>query len=146
LPHTRALHDRLGARPTNTLFLDLLSLIEDRSPAEQYTWLYLVVDHAKIHQAKAVDPWVDAYPRMTLLLLSTYCPRANPIECVCGALQNCCPRNHPRQRFPDLVAGVADHLDLNGPWAYTLSVLQYEPAVTTAMENITGEALANIAA
>jgi putative transposase len=145
-PTTGALHYSLGARKTNALFRDLLSLIEDRYPSERYTRLYVVVDNYKIHKAKAVEQWLDAHPRVTLLFLPTYCPRANPIERAFGDVHDCCTRNHQRKRLPDLVADVEDHLGLNGPWQYKLSALYYEPAVTTAMENIAVEELANVAA
>jgi hypothetical protein len=44
------------------------------------------------------------------------------------------------------VADVEDHLQLNGPWRYTLSDLYDEPAVTAAVENIAAEEDAKVAA
>ena len=38
-PTTGTLHYCLGARKTNALFRDLLSILEERDPAERYTWL-----------------------------------------------------------------------------------------------------------
>jgi hypothetical protein len=70
----------LGARNTNALCRDLLALIESSDPAERYTQLYVVVDHDKLHKAKAVAQGLAAHPRVRLLCLPTYCPRANPIE------------------------------------------------------------------
>ena len=136
----------LGVRKTNALFRDLLSLLEDRYPAERYTQLYVVVDNYKIHKAKAVQQWLDAHPRVTLLFLPTYCPRANPIERAFGDVHDCCTRNHQRKRLPDLVADVEDHLGLNGPWKYKLSDLYYEPAVTAVVENFAAEDHAKVAA
>jgi transposase len=129
----------LGARKTNALFRDLLALIESRYPAEHYTQLYVVVDNYKIHKAKAVAQWLAAHPRVRLLFLPTYCPRANPIERAFGDVHDCCTRNHQRKRLPDLIADVEDHLLVNGPWQYKLSDLYYEPAVTAAVENIAAE-------
>jgi putative transposase len=143
---TGTLHYGLGTRKTNALFRDLLSLLEGRYPAERYSRLSGVVDHDKIHQAKAVKQWLEAHPRVTLLLLPTYCPRANPIERAFGDVHDCCTRNHQRKCLPDLVADVEDHLGLNGPWKYKLSELYYEPAVTAAVENIAAEDHANVAA
>jgi hypothetical protein len=77
-----------------------------------------------------------AHPRVTPLLLPTYCPRANPMERAFGDVHDCCSRNHQRKRLPELVADVEDHLHLNGPWKYRLADLYYEPAVTTAVETI----------
>jgi hypothetical protein len=44
------------------------------------------------------------------------------------------------------VVDVQDHLHLNGPWKYKLSDLYFEPAVTTAVENIAAEEHAKVAA
>jgi transposase len=143
---TGTLHHCLGERKTNALFRDLLDVLEARYPAEQYTRLYVVVDHYKIHKAKAVEQWLAAHPRVTLLFLPTYCPRANPIERAYGDVHDCCTRNHQRKRLPDLVADVEAHLHLNGPWRYKLSDLYDEPAVTAAVENIAAEERAKAAA
>jgi transposase len=143
---TGRLHHCLGPRKTNALFRDLLSLLEARYPADGYTWLYVVVDNYRIHKAKAVEPWLTAHPRVTLLFLPTYCPHANPIERAYGDVHDCCTRNHRRTRLPELVADVEDHLHLNGPRKYKLSDLYYEPAVTAAVENIAAEELAKVAA
>jgi hypothetical protein len=128
-------HHCLGSRKTNALFRDLLTVLDARYPAERYTRLYVVVDNYKIHQAKAVDQWLASHPRVTLLWLPTYCPRANPIERAFGDVHDCCTRNHQRKRLPDLVVDVQDHLHLNGPWKYKLSDLYFEPAVTTAVSS-----------
>jgi putative transposase len=143
---TGTLHHCLGARKTNALFRDLLSVLEARYPPEQYTRLSVVVDNYKIHKAKAVAQWLAAHPRVTLLFLPTYCPRANPIERAFGDVHDCCTRNHQRTRLPDLVADVEDHLHLNGPWQYKLSELYYAPAVTAAIEKITAQKQAKVAA
>jgi transposase len=145
-PTTGTLHSCLGARKTKLLFRDLLGTLEERHPAERYTRLYVVADNSKIHKAKAVEQWLDAHPRATLLWLPTYCPRANPIERAFGDVHDCCTRNHQRKRLPDLVAEVEDHLRLNGPWHYKLSELYYEPAVTAAVEKITAAEHAQVAA
>ena len=122
-PATGTLHHALGARKTNALFRDLLTVLDARYPADRYRRLYVVVDNYKIHKAKAVEQWLAAHPRVTLLFLPTYCPRANPIERAFGDVHDCCTRNHQRKRLPDLVADVEEHLHLNGPWQYKLSDL-----------------------
>jgi putative transposase len=136
----------LGARKTNALFRDLLALIDSSDPAERSTQLYVVVDHSKIHKAKAVAQWLAAHPRVRLLCLPTSCPRANPIERAFGDVHDCCTRNHQRTRLPDLIADVEDHLHVNGPWQYKLSNLYYEPAVTAAVEKIAAEERTTVAA
>jgi transposase len=145
-PSTGSLHYALGPRKTNTLFRDLLSALEARYSAASYTRLYVVVDNYKIHKAKAVESWLAAHPRVTLLLLPTYCPRANPIERAFGDVHDCCTRNHQRNRVPDLVADVEDHLHLNGPWKYRLADLYYAPAVTATVEEIVAQEHAKVAA
>lgn len=145
-PTTGTLHHALGPRKTNALFRDLLTVLDARYPADRYRRLYVVVDNYKIHKAKAVEQWLAAHPRVTLLFLPTYCPRANPIERAFGDVHDCCTRNHQRKRLPDLVADVEEHLHLNGPWQYKLSDLYYEPAVTAAVEQITAEEHAQVAA
>ena len=136
----------LGVRKTNALFRDLLGLLDASYPAEQYTRLYVVVDHDKIHKAKAVEQWLTAHPRVTRLCLPTYGPRANPIERAFGDVHDCCTRNHQRTRLRDLVADVETPLQVNGPWLYKLSAIYYEPAVTAAVEKIAAEEQTQVAA
>jgi putative transposase len=143
---TGTLHHCLGARQTKALFRDLLSVLEERYPPAQYTRLSVVVDHDNIHTAKAVAHWLAAHPRVTRLLLPTYCPRAHPIERAFGDVHDGCTRNHQRKRFPDLVADVEDHVHLNGPWQYKLSELYDAPAVTAAIEKIAAQKQAKVAA
>jgi putative transposase len=88
----------LGARNTNAVFRDLLGLLDASYPAEHYTRLSVVGDHDKIHQAKAVEPWLTAHPRVTRLFLPTSGPRAHPMERACGDGHDCCTRNHQRTR------------------------------------------------
>jgi DDE superfamily endonuclease/Winged helix-turn helix len=95
---TGTLHHGLGAHKTKALFRDRLSVLEERYPPEPYTRLSVVVDHDKIHRAKAVAHWLAAHPRVTLLLWPTYCPRANPIARAFGDVHDGCTRNHQRKR------------------------------------------------
>ena len=139
-------HHGLGPRKTNALCRDRLTQLEARYPAHGYTRLSGVVDHSKIHQAKAVEQWLATHPRVSLLLLPTDCPRANPIARAFGDVHDCCTRNRQRTRLPELVADVEDHGRLNGPWQYKLSDLYYEPAVIAAVDKIAAEAHAMAAA
>jgi putative transposase len=143
---TGTLHHCLGPRKNNALFRDLLGALDQCYPAERYSQLYVVVDNYKIHKAKAVEQWLAAHPRFTVLFLPTYCPRANPIERAFGDVHDCCTRNHRRKRLPDLVADVEEHIQLNGPWKYMLSELYYQPTVTAAVEKIAAEEQATVAA
>jgi transposase len=143
---TGTLHHRLGPRKTNGLFRELLQTLDDAYPATHYQRIYVVVDNYKIHKAKAVEQWLAAHPRVTLLFLPTYCPRANPIERAFGDVHDTCTRNHRRKRLPDLVADVEEHLHVNGPWHYRLSQIYYEPAVTAGVEKIAAEVPSKAAA
>jgi hypothetical protein len=93
-----------------------------------------------------VEQWRATHPRVTLLFLPTYCPRANPIERAFGDVHDCCTRNYRRKHLPDLVADVEEHLHVNGPWHYKLSEIYDEPAVTAVVEKIAPEEHANVAA
>jgi transposase len=143
---TGTLRHRVGPRTTNGLFRALLQTLEAVSPATQYERIYVVVDNDKIHKAKAVEEWLARHPRVTLLFLPTYCPRANPIERAFGDVHDLCTRNHTRKRLRDLVTDVEAHLHVNGPWQYKLSELYYEPAVNAAVEQIAAEEQAKVAA
>jgi transposase len=135
----------LGARKTNTLFRDLLDILEERYPAMRYKRLYIVVDNCNIHKAKAVGQWLECHPRVQLLFLPSYCPRANPIERAFGDVHDKCTRNHTRMHLPELVSDVERHLQENGPWRYKLSQLYYAPEVTAALENIAADGLFKVA-
>jgi putative transposase len=136
---TGIVHHCGGPRKTNGLFRDLLQTLEAAYPPAQYQRLYVVVDNDKIHKAKAVEEWLAKHPRMRLLFLPAYCPRANPIERAFGDVHDLCTRNHTRKRLRDLVADVVEHLHVNGPWRYKLSDIYDDPEVTTAVERITME-------
>jgi putative transposase len=143
---TGTLRHCTGPRKTNGLFRELLQLLDTAYPTPQCQRVYVIVDNYKIHKAKAVAQWLTQHPRITLLFLPTYCPRANPIERAFGDVHDLCTRNHTRKRLRDLVADVEAHLRVNGPWKYKLSNLYYEPAVTAAVEKINAEEHAQVAA
>ena len=143
---TGTLHPCLGTRTTHALFRDLPALLETSDPVERYTQVYVVVDNYKIHKAKAVEQWLAAHPRVRLLLLPTYGPRANPIERAFGDGHDCCTRNHRRKRLPDLVADVEAPLQVNGPWLYKLSQIYSEPMVSAAVEKLMAESQPKTAA
>ena len=126
-------------RKTNGLFIDLLKVIDRTYRLGQYTTIFVVVDNYKIHKAKAVEQWLVKHPRIELVFLPTYCPKANPIERAFGDVHDKCTRNHRRKRLRDLVADVKRHLQVNGPWQYKLSEIYYTPEVTAAIEQMVAE-------
>jgi DDE superfamily endonuclease len=87
-----------GPRKNTGWFRDLLTLLDTTSPASGGTRLYVVADTSCRPKAKAVEPWLAHHPRLTLLWLPTYCPRAHPIERAFGDGHDTCTRNHKRQR------------------------------------------------
>jgi transposase len=120
-------------RKTTGLFLDLLATLDRASPARAFSHLSVVADNAKIHHAAEVETWLAAHPRFELLYLPTYGPQANPIERAFGDVHDKCTRNHTRKRIPHVVQDVKQHLQVNGPWPYTLSDIYYTPEVTAAV-------------
>jgi transposase len=135
-----------GARKNNGVFRELLTLLDTTYPASRVTRIDVVADNYCMHKAKAVEQWVVSHPRLTLLWLPTYCPRATPMERVCGDVHDKCTRNHQRKRLRDLVQDVERHMEANGPWQYRLSHLYDALEVTAAVEHIAPEEQAKIAA
>ena len=123
-------------RKVNGLFIDLLRLLDGTYPLTSYDRIYVVVDNYGIHKAEAVNRWLAEHPRIELLFLPTYCPRANPIERAFGDVHDKCTRNHRRKRIRDLVKDVDLHLAKNGPWKYKLSEIYYTPEVTAAVRKL----------
>jgi transposase len=95
---------------------------------------------------KAVGQWLASHPRVQLLFLPPYCPRANPIERAFGDVHDKCTRNHRRTHLEELVGDMELHGQKNGPWCYQLSHLSYAPEVTMAMAALAAEALCQAAA
>jgi transposase len=125
---------RVWWRKTHGLFLDLLAALDQAYPPLLFTHLYVVVDNYKIHKAQAVEQWLAAHPRVELLFLPTYCPKASPIERAFGDVHDKCTRNHKRKRLWAVVRDVEQHLSVNGPWQYKLADIYYTPEVTAAVE------------
>ena len=123
-------------RKQTGLFLGLLKLLEVTYGAGQCRRIYVVADNAQIHKAAAVRRWLSEHPRLVLLYLPTYCPRANPVERAFGDVHDNSTRNHRRKRLRDLVSDVNRHFEVNGPWQYKLPSIYYEPEVTAALEEM----------
>jgi transposase len=127
---------RVWWRKTHGLFLDLLQALDHAYPKVRFTHLYVVVDNYKIHKAQAVEQWLAAHPRVELLFLPTYCPKASPIERAFGDVHDKCTRNHKRKRLGTLLRDVDQHLSVNEPWHYKLSEIYYTPEVTAAVQDL----------
>lgn len=132
-------------------FLDLLQPRDRAYPAAAFSRLTVVADNATIHHAGEVAKWLAAHPRCELLYLPTYCPRANPLARAFGDVHDKCTRTHTRKRLWHLGQDVKQHLQVNGPWPYALSDLDYTPEVSAAGEalqatEISPDALSQLAA
>jgi len=123
-------------RKQTGLFLELLDTLDRTHPVPLFSQLTVVVDNAQLHKAQQVQQWLVAHPRVELLYLPTYCPRANPIERAFGDVHDKCTRNHLRKRLWHLVGDVKQHLRVNGPWRYALSEIYYTPEVTAAVATL----------
>ena len=123
-------------RKVNGLFIDLLGVLEAAYPTADIDRIVVVVDNYGIHKAEAVKRWLADHPRIEVLFLPTYCPRANPIERCFGDVHDKCTRNHRRKRIRDLVKDVDRHIEKNGPWRYKLSEIYYTPEVTAAVKKL----------
>ncbi len=126
----------IGERKTALLFLQLLEALDAAYPAASYSRLYVVIDNFRIPKAKMVAQWLANHPRMELLYLPTYCPKANPIERVFWEIHDKCRRNHQRKKIGQLVEDVERHLQVNGPWPYKLSEIYYTAEVTAAVKEL----------
>lgn len=126
----------IGERKTAALFLELLKALAAAYPSASYSKLYVVVDNFGIHKAKAVVEWLALHPRIELLFVPTYCPKANPIERVFWEVHDKCTRHHRRKQIGQLVGDVEQHLEVNGPWPYKLSAIYYTAEVTAAVKEL----------
>ena len=125
-----------AGRKDRWLFIDLLKLIDRRSPAAKFTCIYVVCDNYRIHSARAVVAWLAAHPRFELVWLPSYCPQANPIERAFGDVHDKCTRNHKRAQLSEVVGDVVWHLKANAPWRYKLSRIYYTPEVDQAVATL----------
>jgi hypothetical protein len=145
-PQTGRISQVTGERQTNALCRALLEKLDWAYPATDFKKVSVVVDHYGIHQAKAVGTWLASHPRFEWLCLPTYGPKANPIERGFGDGHDKCTRNHRRRRIEDLVLDVERHVEVNGPWSYKRSDIDYTPAITVAVQSMSAEKKSEVAA
>jgi putative transposase len=129
-------HHRVWARKTNGLFRALLEAVETAYPVHRYDRIYVVVDNYAIHKAHAVGRWLAAHPRVEIVFLPTYCPRANPIERLFGDTHDKVTRNHRRKQIWRLVEDVKRHRAQNGPWCDRLSEIYFTAEITAAVQRL----------
>lgn len=108
--HTGRLTQCAAAQKNRFLFLALLQRLERAYPRQRYRRVYIVADNYGIHRAGDVRRWLEQHPRLVLLWLPRYCPKANPIERVFGDLHDQITRNHSHQTLPPLMAEAQRYL------------------------------------
>jgi hypothetical protein len=123
------------------LFGELLAALSRAYPATRYQRLYVVVDNYSIHKAKDVVHWLAQHPRVELLFLPEYCPKASPIERIFGDIHDHCTRNHRCQQLLDLVIEVLWYVQKKRTWHYRLPSLYYTKAVTAAVKRLQKNAI-----
>jgi putative transposase len=126
----------IGERQTRWLFLELLKALDASYAAATYKRVVVVVDNFGIHKAKVIQQGLAAHPRIELLFLPVYCPKANPIERVFWEVHDKCTRHQRRKQIRQLVGDVEQHLEVNGPWPYKLSAIYYTAEVTAAVKEL----------
>ena len=90
----------------------LESLLEHRSPGQR---LVLVLDNAKYHHARALQPWLrQQRQRFALLFLPPYSPELNPIERVWKLTRRLATHNRHFPTLNDIMNAVCERFTL---WA-----------------------------
>jgi transposase len=130
----RLLH-RTGPKKNRFLFLDLLRVLDRVYAGAGFRRVYVVADNYSIHTAGDVRRWLAGHPRLVLLWLPRYCPKANPIERIFGALHDQITRNHRHRTLPPLLAEVQRYLRRRAHHGQ-LPSLYREPTVKSALRQL----------
>lgn len=73
--------------------------------------ILLILDNAKYHHAKALQPWLeDQKMHLELLFLPPYSPELNPIERVWKLVRRLCTHNQYFPTLDDLIAAITPKL------------------------------------
>jgi transposase len=130
----RLLH-RTGPKKNRFLFLNLLRVLDRVYSGAGFRRVYVVADNYSIHTAGDVRRWLAGHPRLVLLWLPRYCPKANPIERIFGALHDQITRNHRHRTLPPLLAEVQRYLRRRAHHGQLPSIYR-EPAVKSALRQL----------
>jgi transposase len=85
-------------------------LLKHRSPGKR---LILVLDNAKYHHARALQPWLRQHRKvLTLLFLPPYSPELNPIERVWKLTRRLATHNRHFPTLNDVVNAVRERFAL----------------------------------
>jgi hypothetical protein len=127
----RLLH-RTGPKKNRFWFLDLRRVWDRVNAGAGFRRVSVVADHDSIHTAGDVRRWRACHPRLVLLWLPRYCPKANSIERVFGDLHDKVTRNHRHRTLPSLLAEVQRYLRRRAHHGQLPSIYR-EPAVKSAL-------------
>jgi transposase len=84
----------------------LVSLLKHRSRGKR---LVLVLDNAKYHHARALEPWLNQHRNwLTLLFLPPYSPELNPIERVWKLTRRLATHNRHFPALDDIMHAVRE--------------------------------------
>ena len=87
-------------------------LLKHRSPGKR---LVLILDNAKYHHARALQPWLSQHrDLLTLLFLPPYSPELNPIERIWKLTRRLATHNRHFPTLGDILDAVSERFNL---WA-----------------------------
>jgi transposase len=90
----------------------LLVLLKHRAPGKR---LVLMLDNAKYHHARALQPWLEQHRAvLTLLFLPPYSPELNPIERVWKLTRRLATHNRHFPTLDDIMNAVSERFRI---WA-----------------------------
>lgn len=85
------------------VFENFLEKILQSYPSRQ---IYLVLDNARIHHAKKLQPYLTQHPRLKLVFLPPYSPDLNPIEGLWRWIKDSCINNVFFDKFYQVILTV----------------------------------------
>ena len=132
---TGKLLHRTGAKKNRFLFLDLLRALDRAYAGADFRRVYVVADNYSIHTTGDIRRWLARHPRLVLLWLPRYCPKANPIERIFSALHDQITRHHRHRTLPPLLAEVQRYLRRRAHHGQLPSIYR-EPTVKSALRQL----------
>jgi DDE superfamily endonuclease len=132
---TGRLRRRTGAKKNRFLFLDLLRALDRTYSRVRFRRVYVVADNDSIHTAGDVRRWLACHPRLVLLWLPRYGPKANPMEPILGDRHDQITRPHRHRTLSPLGAQVQPYWRRR-PRHGQLPSIYHEPAVKSALRHL----------
>ena len=101
-------------RKDAVLFIRLLEALRRTYRAAHR--LVLILDNYIIHKSAAVERWLEANPKFTLLFQPTYSPWVNQIERLWKTMHDTVTRNHQCKTFQELAQHIIRFLEVASPF------------------------------